>query len=279
MHKKLVLFITVLAIGLLVAACSPAAKAQDTMMENDSGKDAMMEATHTPEMMDEKSDDAMMDKTEEPMMDEKSDDMMMATHTPEMMDDQSADAMMEATHTPEMMDEKSDDAMMDKTEEPMMDEKSGDMMMAPAWFAVSLTSPVTGEAFKIEDFNGKVVLLQNFAQWCPTCLSQQKEIAKLHEMMGMSDDLVTVSLDVDPNENAATLKTYLEKYGFDWNYAVAPAEVTREISDLYGNQFLNPPSAPMMIIDRHGEVHPLPFGLKSADDLQNALKPYLSDGM
>ena len=75
------------------------------------------------------------------------------------------------------------------------------------------------------------------------------------------------------------LKMYLEKHGFTWHYAVAPPEMSREIGNLYGEQFLNPPSAPVLIIDRHGEVHPLPFGLKPAEDLQEAIIPFLSDEM
>ncbi|MCK7526838.1 MAG: hypothetical protein MZV64_59190 [Ignavibacteriales bacterium] len=37
-----------------------------------------------------------------------------------------------------------------------------------------------------------------------------------------------------------------------------PADVSREIASLYGDQFLNPPSTPMLIIDRKGVAHPLP---------------------
>ena len=33
------------------------------------------------------------------------------------------------------------------------------------------------------------------------------------------------------------------------------------------------------IIDRDGEVHPLPFGIKDADSLLEALQPYLEAGM
>ena len=71
-------------------------------------------------------------------------------------------------------------------------------------------------------------------------------------------------------------KRYAAQHGFDWAYAVAPREVAREISRLYGAQFLNPPSTPMLIIDRHGEAHPLPFGRKTAADLQEALAPFLT---
>ena len=52
-------------------------------------------------------------------------------------------------------------------------------------------------------------------------------------------------------------------------------EVAREIGQLYGDQFLNPPSTPMLIVDRQGKVHLLPFGRKTAEDLQEALAPFL----
>jgi thiol-disulfide isomerase/thioredoxin len=149
----------------------------------------------------------------------------------------------------------------------------------PAWFSAALTEATTGATFTIQDFKGKVVLVQTMAMWCPTCLQQQQQIEALHEQLGMRDDLVSLSIDVDVNENLAGLKDYVAKNAYDWMYTVASPDVAREISNLYGAQFLNPPSTPMLIIDRHGEAHPLPFGVKSAADLQKALEPFLNDAM
>jgi hypothetical protein len=114
--------------------------------------------------------------------------------------------------------------------------------------------------------------------WCTNCFKQQGQVAALHDLIGERADFVSLGIDIDPNENAAALKVYTEKNGFDWLYTVAPVEVAREIGRLYGDQFLNPPSTPMLIIDRHGEVHPLPFGIKSAESLQMALEPFLAEG-
>ena len=63
------------------------------------------------------------------------------------------------------------------------------------------------------------------------------------------------------------LQEYLTRHGFDWLYAIAPAQVASEIGELYGSQYLNPPSAPILLIDRHGAVHPLEAGRKSAESL------------
>ncbi|MBK9924692.1 MAG: TlpA family protein disulfide reductase [Anaerolineales bacterium] len=206
-----------------------------------------------------KPEDAMMDKpTEEAMMDKPTEEAMMPHETP------TADAMMmKETPTP--------DAMVKPTEEAMME--------APAWFSASLTDVHSGEAFTINDLKGKVVLVETMAVWCSNCFKQQTQVKALHESLGMRDDLVTIGFDIDPNEDAAQLKDFATTNGFEWKYVISPTDVSRDLSSLYGAQFLNPPSTPMLIIDRHGIAHPLPFGIKSADDLMKALQPYLDEAM
>ena len=204
-----------------------------------------------------------------------------------------------ATPTTDAMMEKeapTAEAMMDKatpTADAMMDNKTptADAMMNdvtaspeamkdnPTWYAASFTDARTGQAFSINDFKGKVVLVETLAMWCSNCKQQQQQVKALHTLLGERDDFKSLGLDIDSNENAADLKGYVESNGFDWLYAVATLDVAREFSKLYGDQFLNPPSTPMLIIDRHGVAHPLPFGIKSADDLMKAIQPYLDGNM
>ena len=120
------------------------------------------------------------------------------------------------------------------------------------WFDMELKDVRTGESFTMNDFAGKVVLLETMAIWCPNCAVQANEIRKLKKALGDPEDLVTVSLDVDFNEDDASLKEYVEGYGFDWRYAVAPLEVARALGNLYSAEYLNPPLSPMLIIDRKG---------------------------
>jgi len=207
-----------------------------------------------------------------------------AVATPDAMMDDKSDAMMtEEPHSNDtMMDDKQDDSMTDAmpTEEAMMDDQSDDMMMdSPAWFGETFTDARTGQMFSINDFQGKVVLVETLAQWCSNCKQQQGQVLELHKLLGERDDFVSFGLDIDTNENAADLTNYVQANDFTWLYAVATPEVAREIGNLYGAQFLNPPSTPMLIIDRHGEVHPLPFGIKSAQELDDALQPFLDGEM
>lgn len=131
--------------------------------------------------------------------------------------------------------------------------------------------------FRGADLQGKVILVETMAIWCPTCLTQQKEVDRLHDILGDRDDFISLGINTDPNEDASQLSIYVKNNGFDWLYVIAPSALINEISDLYGAQFLNPPSTPMLIIDRQGEAHLLPFGIKSAEELQSFLSPFLEE--
>ena len=194
---------------------------------------------------------------------------MMSHDTP------TAEAMM-SHDTPTADAMMSDDSMMgatDATPVPSMGEMAN-------WLDTSLYDVQSGKNFKVSDFSGKVVLIETMAVWCSNCYQQQKQIEGLHQSMGDNPDFVSLSLDIDSSEDSDTLKKYVDANPqFDWLYAVSPQDLTRTIGNDYGAQFLNPPSTPILILDRHGVAHPLPFGIKSADDLMKAVQPYLDASM
>lgn len=146
----------------------------------------------------------------------------------------------------------------------------------PDWFKIAMTDVRSGKTFAINDFAGKVVLIETIAQWCPNCLFQQAEMRNLRQQLGNPEDLIVISLDVDVREDEASLKKYTADFGYDWRFAVAPLEVARALGNLYSAEYLNPPLDPMLLIDRQGNVYQLPYGLKKADTLQKTLEPYLA---
>lgn len=146
----------------------------------------------------------------------------------------------------------------------------------PEWFDIKLTDVQTGDSFTINDYAGKVVLVETMAIWCPTCILQGAYIYKLHDLLGNPDDLISVSLDVDLHEDDSMLKKYTAQYGFDWHFTVAPLEVDRALGNLYNAEYLNPPLAPMLIVDRKGNVHQLEYGLKDTETLRKAVEPFLA---
>lgn len=145
----------------------------------------------------------------------------------------------------------------------------------PEWFSEELTDVNTGMVFRINDFKGKVILVETLAVWCPKCLTQQQEVVKLKALLSGREDFVSIGVDIDPNENESLLSAHVKKYGFDWPFVIASKAVIDDIGALYGAQYLNPPATPMLIIDKQGVQHPLPFGIKSAEELQKALQPFL----
>jgi thiol-disulfide isomerase/thioredoxin len=147
--------------------------------------------------------------------------------------------------------------------------------ITPDWFNIELKDVQTGKTFSMNDYAGKVVLVETMAIWCPNCLIQATQVAKLHERLGNPDDLISVTLDVDSHEDEAVLKDYASSYRFDWHFVVAPLLVQRALGNLYSAEYLNPPLSPMLVIDRDGNVHQLEYGIKDAETLQKIVEPYL----
>ncbi len=97
----------------------------------------------------------------------------------------------------------------------------------------------------------------------------------MSDQLGNPEDLILISMDLDLHEDEASLKKYTQDFGFDWRFAIAPLEVQREMANLYSPEYHNPPLDPILLIDRQGNAHQLPYNLKEADALQKIVEPYL----
>ena len=138
---------------------------------------------------------------------------------------------------------------------------------AAGWLAIELTDVRTGESFTIAEFADTPVLLESFAVWCPICTNQQKQVRTLHEKVG--DEVVSIALNTDPNEDRAKVAAHLERHGFDWRYAVAPPELILALKEEFGVGILNAPSAPVVLICPDQNVRELlRRGVKRANFLQ-----------
>jgi thiol-disulfide isomerase/thioredoxin len=133
------------------------------------------------------------------------------------------------------------------------------------WRNAEFKDIVTGETFTISQFS-KPIILESFAVWCPTCTRQQKEIKILHEELG--DEVISISLDTDPNEDEATVKAHIERNGFDWYYAISPKEATQSLIDEFGVGVVNAPSVPLIIIC-NGKATYLGRGVKEVSELKD----------
>jgi len=113
-----------------------------------------------------------------------------------------------------------------------------------AWRTTELTDVVADETFTIADQQGPV-LLHSFAVWCPKCARQHDHLKTLQEQV--TDDVTLVSLNVDPNEDAAAVREYAADSGYDWRFVVSPAGVTESLVDDFGTSITSPPAVPIVI--------------------------------
>jgi len=104
------------------------------------------------------------------------------------------------------------------------------------------------------------------AIWCSSCRRLQGE-AKVALARLDREQVLYLSLDVDPSEDTAQLARYADQLGFDWLFAVAPTSLALALAEQFGDQVLNPPSTPLILIRPDGSVELIGFGHRSADEL------------
>jgi len=138
---------------------------------------------------------------------------------------------------------------------------------ADALLDLALTDVRSGESFTLAELAATdgPVLLETMAIWCLNCRAQQMQVSAAHE----TGSFTSVSLDVDLSEAPDDLAAYADREGFDWHFAMADASLYRLLQERFGVAVTNPPSTPLIVIERDGSVRPLGFGegIRSADEL------------
>lgn len=149
---------------------------------------------------------------------------------------------------------------------PLASRDDGAGSLTQAWATAALTDVSSGETFRIADLAGTVVILETMAIWCSNCRAQQSDVQDALARLP-ADRVVYVVLDVDPNEDAASLAEYRVANGFEGRYAIAGDDVARALAADFGDQFLNPPLTPMLIVGTDGTVTRTDFGHKSVVEI------------
>jgi len=83
------------------------------------------------------------------------------------------------------------------------------------WKSATLTNAVTGQTFTLSQYSGKVVVLQFMATYCQYCLAEGHQLVSVQQSLSgnsqAAGQVVMISVDVDPNENVAQLKNYVQQ--------------------------------------------------------------------
>ncbi|NOX76931.1 MAG: TlpA family protein disulfide reductase [Gammaproteobacteria bacterium] len=100
---------------------------------------------------------------------------------------------------------------------------------------------------KSSEWNGKVVVLNFWATWCPPCRSETPTFVELQEQYGV-DGVQFVGIAID---NKESVQDFVDTYGV--NYPVLIGEDSAiEIAKAYGDRFGALPYT--VIIDRQGQI-------------------------
>lgn len=144
-----------------------------------------------------------------------------------------------------------------------------------AWQTVALRDVRSGETFTIGDLAGSLVVVEPMAVWCGNCLRQQEEVAKALRALD-SDEVVYISLGIDPSEAERDLAAYAEDNGFDWRFVVSPRALSRALAESFGDRVLAPPSTPRITVTPDGQVIGPAFGIADAGTVEAELREHLS---
>jgi thiol-disulfide isomerase/thioredoxin len=128
----------------------------------------------------------------------------------------------------------------------------------PSWLGLQFEDVFTGDKFSVKDFTsqGKIVIVEFMAIWCPLCREQAKELRAVQSTLG--DNVVIVSLDIDPNEKPEDLRRYAASVNGKWIWAMDEHGVGAR----YNAQA---PDTPILFIDTQGNVFNTQPGIKRAD--------------
>lgn len=123
---------------------------------------------------------------------------------------------------------------------------------------------LTGEAFRIADLTGVVIVVEPMAVWCTNCKTQQREGAAL---LSELPNVAWIALDVDGRESPDLLASAARERGHPFHWAIAPTELVRDLEAQFGTIVLNPVPTPLVVIGTDGRMTLTEFGIKDAATL------------
>src|SRR5262245_46669032 len=82
-----------------------------------------------------------------------------------------------------------------------------------------------GETFKLSDFQGKVLVLDFWATYCPPCVRQVPQLAELSKKY-QDKGLEVVGLTSDDRADQAKVQEFLKKAGADYTVGYADQQIS-----------------------------------------------------
>ncbi len=127
-----------------------------------------------------------------------------------------------------------------------------------------------GQLVKSTDLEGKVIIVDFWATWCPPCRQMIPELKKVYsKYKNQNVEILAISLD---EGGAEAVKKFVSETGIDYTVLLADRDITKK----FGQINAIPTS---FIIDKQGNIRDKHIGFRNADDMENIVKALLSERM
>ena len=126
--------------------------------------------------------------------------------------------------------------------------KSSDYPPIPAGVAPADVKNLDGNVYKVQDFKGKVVLLNLWATWCGPCRQEMPELIAMEDEH-KAKDFKIIGLNVD-EETPEQIKEFAEKMKLNYELAWTDENLYRELMKV--SKFSGIPQS--FLIDRDGHL-------------------------
>jgi len=128
---------------------------------------------------------------------------------------------------------------------------------------------VEGVEHAISEWDGKVILLNFWATWCPPCRREMPAFIKLQKQLG-KQGLQIIGLAIDQVD---LVEAFADNIGV--NYPILVGENSAiKVTEAYGNQYGQLPYT--VIIDRQGIIRHKKFGEVTYDEAIAFIQPLLN---
>ncbi len=126
---------------------------------------------------------------------------------------------------------------------------------------------IHGRQFRLSDYNGKVVLLNFWATWCPPCRTEIPDLIKMQTQY-RAQGLRLIGITYPPVKTSE-VRRFMRRLGINYRIAIG-TKATKAL-------FTSSETLPMtIVIDRKGAMRDVIEGIMYADEFDKKVKPLFS---
>jgi len=127
---------------------------------------------------------------------------------------------------------------------------------------------INGNQVSLSDFDGKVVILDFWATWCPPCVKEVPHFIELYdEYKEQGFEMVGISLDA---RGANDVKPFVEKMNVNYTMLIGNQDVTKQYGGIGG-------IPTTFVIDKAGQIRQKYVGYREKAVFENDIKMLLNE--